>query len=342
MLRLIFPALCISLCWSACGNKSNPAGSEQTQILTGYAQGTTYMIKFRGDSVPPGDIDSIFRAIDASMSLWDPQSIICRVNRGDTSVRVDEHFRRVFEASKKLYEETSGAFDPTVLPLVNFWGFGGDKYSFPDQVSQKSIDSLKQWQGFDQVELEGDRVRMKKPGIKLDFNGIAQGYTSDVLGEYLHARGIHDFMIEVGGEILVSGNGETGDGWNIGIDEPVAPDEPRELRAILKIREALATSGSYRKFYEKDGKKYSHTIDPRTGYPVTHTLLSVSVVAPSAMLADGYATAFMVLGVQQSMQFLQEHPGLMVYMIFSDPLGNPDTWMSEGLKERMVMERNDS
>lgn len=341
MPRIGMMALILGLLFGACGFKPNPANAE-VQVQTGYAQGTTYVIKYRSQPIPADSFQIIFDAIDASLSLWDPQSILSKINRGDSGVKTDPYFRAVFEASKEIYALTDGAFDPTVLPLVQFWGFGGDKFTFPDSIAPGKVDSLRRLQGFDQIYLSGEKVRKGKSGIQLDFNGIAQGYTVDVLGAFLERQQVKDFMIEVGGEILARGNGTTGDGWNIAIDKPVDPDAPREIQAILKIREAMATSGSYRKFYEKDGTKYSHTIDPRTGYPVTHSLLSVSVIAPSAMWADAYATAFMVMGVQQTMAFLQEHPDIMVYMIFSDPLGQLDTWMSEGLKERMVMERTES
>lgn len=341
MFRSLLGATFLLVLSVACGPKANQA-SEEVQVQTGYAQGTTYVIKYRSHPIPADSFQAIFDGIDASLSLWDSTSIISKLNRGDSSVKADAHFQAVFNAAKEVFEQTQGSFDPTVLPLVQFWGFGGDKYAFPDSISPVSIDSLRRFQGFDQVRLVGEKVRRSKSGIQLDFNGIAQGYTVDVLGAFLERQQVKDFMIEVGGEILARGDGTTGDGWNIAIDKPVDPDAPREIQAILKLREAMATSGSYRKFYEKDGTKYSHTIDPKTGYPVTHSLLSVSVVAPSAMMADAYATAFMVMGVQQTMAFLQEHPELMVYMIFSDPLGQLDTWMSDGLKERMVMERSAS
>ncbi len=302
--------------------------------VEGNAQGTTYHISyFSTEKIDyKADFDSILKKIDTSMSTYLPISYISRINKNDSTVQVDQYFVDVFNKSVEVSEKTDGLFDVTIGPLVNAWGFG---YAINDTTDLRLIDSLRHFVGYHKVQLEGNKIIKLKPGIQLDFNAIAQGYSVDVLAAYLEHKGIKNYLVELGGELRASGK-KKNENWKVGIDQPIenSPDQ-RKLAAIINLRDkALATSGNYRKFYEVDGQKYSHIIDPRTGYPAKQNLLSSSVLAKDAITADAYATAFMVMGLEKSKQFLSEHKDLSleVYFIYDDQ-GNWKTYASESLKK---------
>jgi thiamine biosynthesis lipoprotein len=291
--------------------------------LEGQAQGTTFHITYldaqgRDFSQP---VDSFFRLIDRSMSLWDSTSVISRLNRNEAGVVVDEHFAAVFRRSQEVSAATEGVFDITVGPLVRAWGFSYKKGLPPPDSAQ--VDSLRQFIGFQKIRLENGVLQKADPRIQVDMNAIAQGYTVDVLAEFLAKQGVANYMVEIGGEVRTAGRNEHGEEWRIGIDKPVAEaGNERPLQTVVPVSgKALATSGSYRKFVERDGKKYSHAIDPRTGYPITHNLLSVSVLADDCATADAYATAFLVLGLEKSMEIAQQKD-LKIYGIYTDAKGN--------------------
>lgn len=288
--------------------------------ITGQAQGTTFKIVYSKPSQVEitGAVDSIFVAIDESMSLWVESSIISKVNASADSVKVDTHFENVFLKSRELYHQSKGAFDPTVGPLLSAWGLARKK-DLPLPTSGQ-IDSLKLLIGFDQFRLDNHIVYKANPLSEVDFNAIAQGYTVDVLSEFLESRGSTDYLIEVGGELRSKGLNASGASWKVGIEKPDFNSgiETNALQTIINLENAaLATSGSYRKFVEVDGRKYSHTIDPKTGRPVEHHMLSVSVIAPTAMEADGYATMFMVLGEKKALKFAEENR-LLIQCISED------------------------
>ncbi len=291
--------------------------------LQGQAQGTTFHITYfdpqkRDFSV---QVDSLFRLIDRSMSLWDSTSTIRRLNRNEPDVPLDEHFVAVFERAQHFAEATNGAFDITVGPLVRAWGFSYKKgLPFPDSAQ---VDSLRRLVGYRKVRIVNGRLYKDDPRIELDMNAIAQGYTVDLLAEFLERQGIADYMVEVGGEVRTAGRNERGEAWRIGIDKPVSStDGKRPLQAIVSVSgKALATSGSYRKYVERDGKKFSHAIDPNTGYPVSHQLLSLSVLADDCTTADAYATAFLVMGLDKALPIAQGK-GLQVFAIYADSAGN--------------------
>ncbi|MCB9317283.1 MAG: FAD:protein FMN transferase [Lewinellaceae bacterium] len=301
----------------ACQNKQ----PEYTQ-LEGQAQGTTFHITYFDPAGRDfsGPVDSLFRLIDRSMSLWDSTSIISRVNRNEAGVLLDEHFIAVFQRSQAIAAATGGMFDITVGPLVRAWGFSYKKGLPPPDSAL--VDSLRQLIGFQKVRLENGVLQKDDPRMEVDVNAIAQGYTVDVLAQYLEKQGVQNYMVEVGGEVRTAGKNARGELWRIGIDKPVADGgEGRPLQTVVSMEnQALATSGSYRKFVERDGKKYSHAIDPQTGYPITHNLLSISVLADDCTTADAYATAFLVLGLEKSMKIAQEQ-GLKVYGIYTDENG---------------------
>lgn len=323
----------------------DPIDLERIQ-LTGEAQGTTFSIIYY-DSLErnfSADIDSILGVMDDAFSNYIASSLISRLNKTDTFVSsanfgfLNAHFFTLLTNSNEVSVLTNYAFNTTVYPLVQYWGFGPD---MEDRVVDSvAIDSLLKLVG-QQPDvlmtgyLEGPMAVHKNRGVQLDFNAIAQGYSVDIIAEFLASKGVSSYMIELGGEILTSGTKPNGSGWKLGVDKPVPPDEERALQVILEITDkALATSGSYRKFYENNGIRYSHTIDPRTGYPVQHSLLSVTVVANECWKADAYATAFMVMGLDVSKQFIAEHTELELdaYFIYDNGVGEFLTEMTPGFE----------
>jgi thiamine biosynthesis lipoprotein len=307
--------------------------------MDGYAQGTTYQVTLVSDTAADysDEINHLFNVIDQSMSMWVDSSIISRVNRGDTSVVVDEHFKNVFVSSVKVSEATDGAFDFTVGQLARAWGFGED--GKVEQMDSTVVDSLLQLVGYQKVSLENGKVRKQDPNIRFDFNAIAQGYTVDVLYQFLMERGFQDFLIEVGGEIRAAGVNASGDTWRIGIDKPSEQIQTDRFIAIVELDNcALATSGNYRKFYvdEATGMKYVHTINPKTGYPVQSNLLSVSVIAKDATTADAYATAMMVKGKEESIALLEKmEDEIEAMLIYSDQEGKWQSYLTPGFEKRI-------
>ncbi|HTF28935.1 MAG TPA: FAD:protein FMN transferase [Flavitalea sp.] len=304
--------------------------------IAGEAQGTTYQITyFSENNINFKDgIDSILKRIDLSLSTYVPGSIISKINSNDTGVTVDDHFKKVFNKAMEVSKETQGLFDVTVAPVINAWGFGFTKKR---EVDSAMIDSLLDFIGYNMVRLEGNKLKKAKPQVILDFNAIAQGYTVDVLASYLESKRIVNYLIELGGEVIAKGKKDNGDGyWTVGIDKPnEIQTEGRPLQGIIKLKDrALATSGNYRKYYVKNGKKYAHIIDPYTGYPAKHNLLSATVLAAECMTADAYATTFMVMGMEKSKQFISEHKELHLDVFFIyDENGVWKTYSSEKLKE---------
>lgn len=289
--------------------------------ISGEAQGTTYSITWISDKRQyyKTAFDSIFKKIDSSLSTYLPFSIVSRINNNDTLALPDEHLINVFRKSEEVSEKTNGAFDVTVGPLVNAWGFGFTKKA---KVDSLLIRNLLQITGYKMVKLEGNTLVKEKKEIQLDFNAIAQGYTVEVLAFFLESKGIQDYLVELGGEVKSRGIKKNGELWKIGIDKPEEnTSDERHLQAILELNnKALATSGNYRKFYVENGKKFSHILDPATGYPAKNNLLSASVTADDCMTADAYATAFMVMGLEKSKQFLEQHKelNLDVYFVFDE------------------------
>ena len=302
----------------------------------GFAQGTTYSVvyvnnKKIGPDLLKAEVEKILTDFDMSLSLYKDSSIISRINRNENVVP-DEYFTEVFLKSTNISEMTGGAFDITVGPLVKAWGFGPDSHK---NFSGSKRDSLMKLVGMDKVSILNGRLVKADPAINLDVNAIAQGYSVDVLCDYLDKEGFKNYLVEIGGEVRARGT-KAGALWRIGIDKPVdnnnSPGET--LQAIIRISDkALATSGNYRKFYVEDGIKYSHTIDPRTGYPAKNRLLSATIIADDCATADGIATACMVMGKEAAIEFINGHPEFSAYFVFSDDSGNFSTWFSETLKD---------
>lgn len=319
-----------------------PSVNEKVYLIEGEAQGSTYHIKYiaeRDENLKPA-IDSILEVIDRSMSTYRPDSAISKINQGDTTVVVDEHFRKVFQASQQIWQESEGLFDPTVGVLVNAWGFGKQKISEADLPTDKKIDSLKKYVGFDKVALtEKNLIKKRYTEILFDFNAIAQGYTSDVVANYLSARGIKNYIVEIAGEMYLKGKNTVEDkSWTIGVENPLKPLDDRDLVATIQFTDkGLATSGNYRKVWiDSNGRKYVHSINPLTGRATQSDVLSATVVAPSTMLADGYATMFMVMGLAKSKAFLEKHPDLAVLLVYSDDKHQEATYKTKSFEKLII------
>ncbi len=309
--------------------------------LQGEAQGTYYNMVYY-DSLHRNlhrQVDSILKAFDQSVSLWVPTSVISRVNRNDTTVVLDGYFVGNFKDSQKVSKATNGAFDMTVGPLVEAWGFG---FESREKVGKKIVDSLLPLVGYQKIKLENGKVIKADPRMQIDFNGIAQGYSDDVIGKFFDSLGIHNYLIDIGGEVKAKGMKPDGKYWRVGIEKPSADSvSPRTLKAVIVLHnQSVATSGSYRKYYVVNGIRYSHTIDPQTGYPVQHSLLSVSVLAKNTALADAYATAFMVMGYKKSRAFVENHPGLEAMFIWSANDGRFKTYATPGFRKLIVEKFN--
>ena len=306
--------------------------------FSGLAQGTTYSISYydkEGRNFQK-EIDSILKKFDLSVSIYDSTSIISKINKATEPQKVDFYFEEIFKLSQTISEQTSGAFDVTVGPLVNAFGFG---FKNKENISKQLIDSLKKYVNYKYVKIENGFLVKKKPEISIDFNAIAQGYSVDVISEFLINKNIDNHIVEVGGEVIAKGKKEKNTYWKVGIEKPVDNNTERELIVSFEIEnKALATSGNYRKFYIENGIRYSHTIDPATGYPVNHSLLSASVLAERCAYADAYATAFMVMGLEKSKIFLEKHKELEAYFIYSDSLGENKTFETEGFKKILNIE----
>ena len=316
----------------------NPKKSEYLKI-SGFAQGTTYNITYENSTNMDysQDIDSILKAFDQSLSIYDSTSIISRINNNQP-IEVDDWFTEVFHKSAEINSITGGAFDITVGPLANAWGFGNGPVLKHDTAY---IDSLLNYVGMNKVKLEGRKVVKQNQAVKLDVNALAQGYSVDVVCNFFRDKGIKNYLVEIGGEVRGKGTNAKNKFWQIGIDKPsdgnMSPGN--DLQAIIGINnKALATSGNYRKFYVENGVKYAHTIDPKTGFPARNTLLSATVVSDNCMTADAYATTFMVLGVDKSKELLTKLTGIEVYFVYSDPQGNYQVFFSEGMKKMIVEE----
>lgn len=274
--------------------------------LRGKAQGTYYSIIYYGHKDYQPQIDSILDAFDQSASLWVENSLLRQIN-SNTTDSLDAILAEMFAQSEEINEYTGGAFDCTVGKLVRAWGFGFDKRS---EMTASLIDSLKQYTGQGIVNVtEEKRLQKKYPETEIDFNAIAQGYVVDLIADFFAQEGVENFLVDVGGEVIARGQKPDGSSWGVGIERP-APDmnSPQEVELVINLDNmSVVTSGNYRKYYEKDGVKYSHTIDPATGRPVEHSLLSVSVVDKYAWRADALATSFMVMGLEKSLQFIDSH-----------------------------------
>lgn len=301
----------------------------------GFIFGTIYHITYQSDVNYQKEIEAELQKVDNSLSPFNKTSIISRINRNE-DVKVDNMFAEVFQLAEKISKETDGAFDITVAPMVNAWGFG---FKTGNPPTKQTVDSLRAIVGFQKVALKEEYVKKQNPHIMLDCSAIAKGYGSDIVARFLKKKGIQNFMVEIGGEIVVNGNSDKQVPWRVGINKPTddSLNTSQELQDVINVTDiAMATSGNYRNFYYKNGKKYAHTIDPKTGYPVQHNILSATVLAKNCATADAYATSFMVMGLDGARKVLEKHPELDAYLIYSDEKGNNRIWYSPELKKKIL------
>ena len=301
---------------------------------SGLVFGTSYNITYQSNDNLKPEIEKTLAEVDASLSPFNEKSVITHVNKNE-AVTLDDHFITVFRLSSEIYKDTEGAFDITVAPLVNAWGFGFKNGITPDR---HAIDSLMQFVGFDKVKLQDGKIIKTDDRLMLDCSAIAKGYGVDAVARLLKSKGIDNYMVEIGGEIVASGENPKGAPWRIGVTKPDddSVSVSNEIQGIINIsNRAMATSGNYRNFYYKGGKKYAHTIDPKTGCPVQHSILSATVVSDECAKADAYATAFMVMGLDKAKAVLARHKDMMAYFIYSDDKGNNKVWYSPSLKANL-------
>lgn len=302
---------------------------------TGQALGTSYSILYFASAEMPRvekSLDSIFTAVNKSMSTYLATSDISKINKGNATIVVDQMFKEVFKMSQVIYERTDGYFDPTVGSLVNAWGFGPQKYKL--EMTEKTVDSLMQYVGLNKVQLTSKSTLQKmNPNVYIDFNAIAKGYCIDRIGALLERRGVTNYLIELGGELLAKGrNLGKHKPWSVGIDDPRQKEERTFINTIPLKDRGMATSGNYRKFRmdSVSGKKFVHIIDAKTGYTKPSNILSVSVLAPSCTIADGYATAFMAMPLEKSKALLTSDDSLDGYIVYSSPNGELKTYTTDG------------
>ena len=296
--------------------------------------GTSFHVTYQCDSDLTESIKTELMKVDASLSPFNEESVISAINN-NKEVRPDQMFIEVFNLAMGISKDTDGAFDITVAPLVNAWGFG---FKNGSQPSKQQVDSLMQIVGYQKVRLTDGIVMKHDPRIMLDCSAIAKGYGTDRVAKLLRSRGVENFMVEIGGEIVTRGVNPDRKPWKIGVTKPTDDSlhVGHELQTILNVtNKAMATSGDYRNFYYKGGKKYAHTIDPKTGYPVQHSILSATVITKSCAVADAYATSFMVMGLEKAQKVLERHPELMAYFIYSDDDGDMAVWFSPSLKDKI-------
>ena len=284
---------------------------------SGMVFGTTYSITYQYHENLKSGIEDVMQQVDNSLSPFNKSSVITAINN-NTSTKADKYLTEVFMLAQTVNKETDGAFDITVAPLVNAWGFGFRNGTRP---TESQTDSLLAIVGQEKVTLKDGEIIKSDPRIMLDCSAIAKGFGVDKVAEFLASKGIKNYLVEIGGEISARGKNSRGTEWNIGITKPIddSLSVNQENQAVLQITDkAMATSGNYRNFYYEGGKKYAHTINPHTGKPAQSDILSATVIAESCAVADAYATAFMVLGSSKAQEVLKKHPELQAYLILSD------------------------
>jgi thiamine biosynthesis lipoprotein len=304
------------------------------QLNKGPVFGTLYTINYQSDKDYHEEIKAALQDVDDALSMFNEQSIISHINRGDDG-EANDMFMEVFNKAMEVSKETDGAFDITVAPLVNAWGFGFKNGEMP---TRQQVDSIRQFIGWKKVTAEGKTIKKTDRRVMLDCSAIAKGYGVDVVARLLKDKGITNFMVEIGGEIITKGISPKRVPWKIGVIKPTEDSlqTSGEYQTILNVTDkAMATSGNYRNFYYKGGKRYAHTIDPKTGYPVQHNILSATVLAKDCATADAYATSFMVMGLEGAKVILERHPELMAYLIYNDQDNNLAVWYSPSMKDKI-------
>lgn len=301
----------------------------------GVVFGTIYKITYQSDEDLHKEIKSALQEVDNSLSPYNPNSIITRINHNQDTT-LNAHFTHVFNLSENVSRLTEGAFDITIAPLVNAWGFG---FKHSIEIDSMTIDSLRRFIGYDKIRLENGKMIKQDERLMLDCSSVAKGYGVDIVAKTLSDKGVKNYMVDIGGEVVLKGKNARMKKWRIGINKPIEDSLSvnQELQTILEITDiGMATSGNYRKFYYKDGKRYAHTIDPRLGYPVQHNILSATVIAKDCTTADAYATAFMVMGLEKATAFCKAHPELEAYFICTAQGGGYEIHYTPGMEKYIV------
>ena len=330
MKRLLLGVCCVLALLSSCVNQPKKI------VLQGLAQGSYYAITYFDELNRnfQHEIDSIFHAVDMSVNLWVDSSVISKVNRNE-EVTLDSIFIDNFRIAQKAARLSDGYFDPTISPIVAAWGFS---YKSGDSITPQLIDSLKQLVNYQKIRIENGKVVKENPNMKLDFNAIAQGYTSDLIASFLESRGIKNYLVDTGGEIMARGSKPNGQPWIVGIEKPAKNwDSEQVVQTRITLRDkGLVTSGSTRKYVERNGRRYSHCIDPKTGYPVEHNVLSATVMAENSVWADAMASICMVMGIEKSLPLIESMDGIEVYYIFVNDQNELETFATEGFQKLII------
>lgn len=316
----------IILLLTACTNTKQPYYEEKGMVF-----GTFYTIKYQSQKPLTEIIDAEFKAFNLSLNPFNPNSIISKVNKNEP-VEVDDWFIDVFNKAQEISEKSNGMFDTTAAPFINLWGFG---FSKMDSVTPQMVDSIKEFVGYKKISLQDRKIVKEDPRIMLTYSAIAKGYACDVIARLLEKEGVQNYMVDIGGENAINGVNPKGDCWRTGINKP--EDDPNGINKNIEEvvqpckKCGIATSGDYRNFYKKDGKKYAHTIDPRTGYPASQNILSATIVAQDCMTADGYATAFMAMGKEKAIEMASSIPEIEYFIIYLDENEQQKTAYSQGM-----------
>jgi thiamine biosynthesis lipoprotein len=329
--RLLISAIALLVMLSSC--------VERNIQLNGQAQGTYYYISYYDSQgrVFQQEIDSLLDDYNKSVSTYDTTSIISGFNRNESGIKQDNIFLENLRISREISEATSGAFDPTVAPLVDAWGFG---FKEKKNLDSTHIDSLMHLIGMHHIKIESGQAYKTNRDVEINFNAIAQGYSVEMVGDFLESKGIRNYLVDIGGEVSAIGQKPGGKKWVVGIEKPASDKyDKQDVQVYLEVTDmAVATSGNYRKYYEKDGVRYSHTINPQTGRPVSHSLLSATVITDDCAKADAYATAFMVMGTEKALEFVKNNPGknLEIMLIVSNKDLGFQTIYSPGFKKYLM------
>lgn len=306
-------------------------GQKQYFVESGSVFHTVYHIKYEAPELLTEKIDAEFQKFNLSLNPFNPNSIISKVNQNEP-VDADDWFIEVFNRAKEVSDHSDGVFDITCAPLINLWGFG---FSKMDSVTPQMIDSIKQFVGYQRVRLDGRKVIKDDPRVLLNCSAIAKGYACDVIARLLEREGIKNYMVEIGGEVAMKGVNQNGNCWRIGINKPEDDSTgiKNDIEEVVQLckKGGVATSGNYRNYYVKDGKKYAHTIDPRTGYPSEQSILSATIVAQDCITADAYATAFMAMGLEKARQVAENIPDIEYFVIYADENGKHQIEYSKGM-----------
>ena len=301
----------------------------------GLVFGTVYKITYQHNDDLHKEIKEVLMDVDNALSPYNQNSIISKINHNQDTT-LNEHFTHVFNLAQKISAETDGAFDISVAPLVNAWGFG---FKHSIEIKPETIDSIRQFVGYQKIQINNGKIVKEDDRLMLDCSSIAKGYGVDRVANFLKSKGVKHYMVDIGGEVALKGKNSRMKTWRIGINKPIEDSLSinQELQTILEINDiGMATSGNYRKFYYKDGKKYAHTIDPRLGCPIQHNILSATVIASDCTTADAYATAFMVMGLEKSKAFCEEHPELNAYFICSGEGDSHYIYYTPGMERFIV------